>query len=140
MAANPPQASFEFDTPRTIHQVIASYFLALKTYEVTGASPDLWANLWLRLMWIYEDLEAEELALQAAEKARTYFAESLATTARSAAGDQRLYLILAELDLLGQRDVPQFPCGRHHDRRRSRINGWPRTGSGICGLNKGDLR
>ena len=104
VAANPPQASFEFDTPRTIHQVIASYFLAMKTYEVTGASPDLWANLWLRLMWIYEDLEAEELALQAAEKARTYFAESLATTARSAAGDQRLYLILAELDLrLGSR-------------------------------------
>ncbi len=103
-AARPPQATFEFSVPRTIHEAIVSYFLAMKTYEVIGAAPDLWANLWLRMLWIYEDLEEEELARKAAEKARLYFAESLATTARSAGGDQRLYMILGELDLrLGNR-------------------------------------
>jgi uncharacterized protein (DUF2225 family) len=104
VAANPPKASFEFDTPRTLQQVFASYFLAMKTYEAVGAGPELWANLWLRLLWMYEDLEEEEWARKAAEQARKYFAESLATTARSAAGDQRVYLILGELDLrLGDR-------------------------------------
>jgi uncharacterized protein (DUF2225 family) len=97
--ANPGGAAFEFSVPRTIHEAIISYYLAMRTYEVIGASSDLWGNLWLRLVWIYEDLGARELALQAAEKARMYFAESLSTTARSAAGDQRLYLILGELDL-----------------------------------------
>ncbi len=99
ITAHPPQGTFEFSVPRTIHESISAYYLAMKTYEVIGASPDLWANLWLRLLWIYEDLGAADLARQAAEKARLYFAESLATTTRSAAGDQRLYLILGELDL-----------------------------------------
>lgn len=96
---NPPSDSFIFDLPRTIHQVITSYYLAMASFETVGASLEQWANLWLRLVWIYEDLEQEELMLNAAEKAKGYFAEALSTTSRSPAGDQAIYLILGELAL-----------------------------------------
>lgn len=96
---NPPSESFEFDGQRSLHQVITSYYLTTATFEKVGAPSDLWANLWLRLVWIYEDLGANDLALEAAEKSRQYFEEAMSTSARSAAGDQQLYLILGELDL-----------------------------------------
>ncbi len=100
---NPPAGSFAFDVPRTIHQVITSYYLAMASFERVGASLEQWANLWLRLVWIYEDLGQGELALQATEKAQHYFSEAMATTSRSSSGDQALYLILGELALrLGQ--------------------------------------
>ena len=97
--AAPPSDAFEFEVPRTIQQVITSYYLAMKTFETVGASPDLWGNLWLRLVWMYDDLGAEELAKEAAQKARDYFGEAMSTISRSAAGDQQLYMILGELDL-----------------------------------------
>ncbi len=100
---NPPGAPFAFDVPRTIHQVITSYYLAMNSFERVGASIEQWANLWLRLVWIYEDLDQPELALEASVKAQQYFSESLSTKSRSSAGDQQLYLILGELALrLGQ--------------------------------------
>lgn len=100
---NPSDTSFVFDVPRTVHQVITSYYLAMNSFERVGASLEQWANLWLRLVWIYEDLEQGELALQASVKAQHYFSEALSTKSRSSAGDQQLYLILGELDLrLGQ--------------------------------------
>ena len=94
-----PAEVFEFDPVRTIHQVICSYYLAMSTFEAIGAIPDLWANLWLRLLWIYEDLGDEERALHAAGKARDYFVAAMAQTARSVSGDQQLYIILGELNL-----------------------------------------
>lgn len=100
---NPPETPFAFDVPRTIHQVITSYYLAMNSFERVGASLEQWANLWLRLVWIYEDLDQDELVLQASGKAQHYFSESLSTKSRSSAGDQQLYLILGELALrLGQ--------------------------------------
>lgn len=106
--ANPLTESFEFSAPRTIQEVITSYYLTMKTFETIGASPDLWGNIWLRLVWIYEDLEATELALKAAQKARDYFNEAMSTTTRSAAGDQQLYLILGELELRLGNDSEAF--------------------------------
>ncbi len=96
---NPPAEPFVFDVPRTIHQVITSYYLAMASFERVGASLEQWANLYLRLVWIYEDLGQEELARSAAEKAREYFAAAMSTTSRSPSGDQALYLILGELAL-----------------------------------------
>ncbi|HHY14738.1 MAG TPA: DUF2225 domain-containing protein, partial [Firmicutes bacterium] len=99
---SPAAFSFAFDGQRTVQQVITSYYLAMRTFEVVGASPEQWANLWLRLVWIYEDLKEEQLALEAAEKARNYFAEAMSTTARSAAGDQQLYILLGEFSAPAQ--------------------------------------
>ena len=96
---HPPQSSFVFDGQRTLNQVITSYYLALNTFEVVKATPEQWANLWLRLVWIYEDLNEEALAKKAAENAYRYFSEAMSTTSRSAAGDQQLYIIMGELDL-----------------------------------------
>lgn len=96
---NPPQDPFAFDVPRTIDQAISSYYLAMKSFETIGATLEQWANLWLRLVWIYEDLGEKELALTAAEKAKHYFSEAMSTTSRSESGDQALCLILGELAL-----------------------------------------
>ena len=106
---DPPRASFEFEVPRTYHQVITSYYLAMVTFETVGATQDQWANLWLRLVWIYEDLGQDDLAMKAAGKAREYFAKALSTISRSAAGDQQLYLILGELDLRLGKTGDAFP-------------------------------
>lgn len=96
--------SFAFDTPRTIDQVITSYYLAMASFERVGATLEQWANLWLRLVWIYEDLGQDELARNAAEQAQKYFSEAMSTKSRSSAGDQALYLVLGELALrLGER-------------------------------------
>ena len=95
----PPAMSFAFDMPRTIHQVITSYYLAMASFERVGATLEQWANLWLRLVWIYEDLGQGELALKAAKKAQHYFSEAMSTKSRSSAGDQALYLVLGELAL-----------------------------------------
>lgn len=90
---------FEFDGVRTIDQVLSAYYLAMETFETMGATLEQWANLWLRLAWIYEDLEDEARNVEATQKALAYFTESMSQTARSAAGDQQLYIILAELNL-----------------------------------------
>lgn len=105
---HPPQGSFTFDVQRTLDQVITSYYLALETFEVVRATPEQWANLWLRLVWIYEDLGEEQLAKTAAENAYKYFSESMSTTARSATGDQQLYIIMGELDLRLNRSGDAF--------------------------------
>jgi uncharacterized protein (DUF2225 family) len=96
---SPPEQSFAFDVPRTMHQVITSYYLAMLSFEQVGASLEQWANLWLRLVWIYEDLGEKELSLDAAAQAQQYFSEAMSTKSRSSSGDQALYLILGELAL-----------------------------------------
>jgi len=96
---NPPKGGFEFDAQRSINQVLESYYLTIRSFNATDATCEQWANLWLRLLWIYEDLDEKELAFEAAKKSRDHFAEAMSTVARSAAGDQQLYIILAELDL-----------------------------------------
>ncbi|NLJ81474.1 MAG: DUF2225 domain-containing protein [Firmicutes bacterium] len=96
---NPPGESFVFDGLRTMHQVIVSYYLAARSFEILGANDTQWANLWLRLVWIYEDLKQKSLMREAAKKSLHYFQEAMSKTVRSAAGDQQLYIIMAELSL-----------------------------------------
>ncbi|HHY10748.1 MAG TPA: DUF2225 domain-containing protein [Firmicutes bacterium] len=96
---NPGTETFVFDVQRTYQQVILSYYLALRTFEIVEATPEQWANLWLRLVWIYEDLEAEDLMEEAAENSLKYFEQAMTKTARSATGDQQLYIIMGELSL-----------------------------------------
>ena len=62
-----------------------------------------WGNIWLRLVWLYEDRECAELKQYAAQQALKFFDEAMSTTWRSEAGDQKLYVIMGELCLrLGQ--------------------------------------
>lgn len=96
---NPPQAGFEFDAQRSIQQVLESYYLTMYSFEAVNATCEQWANLWLRLLWIYEDLGEKKLALEAAQKSKEHFIEAMSTVARSAAGDQQLSIIIGELDL-----------------------------------------
>lgn len=96
---NPSTDTFVFDGQRTFHQVILSYYLALRTFEIVEATPEQWANLWLRLVWLYEDLGEEDLMQEAAENALGYFEKAMSQTSRSVAGDQQLYIIMGELSL-----------------------------------------
>ena len=105
---NPIADSFKFDERRTLHQVFLSYYLALRTYKITEATPQQWGNIWLRLVWLYEDNECTELIKYAAEQALKYFDEAMSTTWRSEAGDQKLYVIMGELCLRLDRNEEAF--------------------------------
>lgn len=64
-----------YSTPRTINQVFDAYYLALKLYNLIQASHDKLGYLWLRLNWLYEDVDAEELSHKASFKAMTHLQE-----------------------------------------------------------------
>lgn len=91
--------SFTFSPRRTLDEVFLSYYLTLNTFNLVEAAPHLFGNLWMRLVWLYEDCDQPEWAADAAEKALQYFQESLVSGRWSDAGDQRLYIIMAELHL-----------------------------------------
>lgn len=95
----PLKGTFQFSTNRTLQEVFLSYFLVLRTLEFMSAPPVQFGNIWLRLLWLYEDLEEHQWAKQAAEKALAYFDEAIVSGVRSDAGDQRLFIIMAELCL-----------------------------------------
>ena len=95
----PLKGQFQFSSNRTLQEVFLSYFLVLRTFEFMNAPPAQFGNMWLRLLWLYEDLGDQRWARQAAEKALAYFNEAVMTGLRSDAGDQKLFLIMAELSL-----------------------------------------
>ncbi len=91
--------SLTFSPRRTLNEVFSSYYLALKTYEAVGALPQQFGNLWMRLVWLYEDANCNQWVDKAAENSLAYFEEALITSERSEAGDQKLYILMAELNL-----------------------------------------
>lgn len=96
---------FEYSSRRTLSEVFAAYYLSLYTFDLMEAAPQLYGNLWMRLVWLYEDCGEPEWALEAAAKALNYFEEALLSGRRSDAGDQQLYIIMAELNLrLGKKE------------------------------------
>jgi uncharacterized protein (DUF2225 family) len=101
----PLKGDFQFSASRTLQEVFLSYFLVLRTLEFMGAPAVQFGNTWLKLLWLYEDMGEQNWAQQAAEKALAYFEEAIVSGRRSDEGDQRLFLIMAELCLrLGKRD------------------------------------
>lgn len=101
----PLKGTFQFSANRTLQEVFLSYFLVLRTFEMMGAPPAQFGNVWLRLLWLYEDMGEQEWASRAAEKALAYFEKAIVSGVRSDTGDQRLFLIMAELCLrLGKRN------------------------------------
>ena len=84
-----------------INQVFASYYLSL--YLVKGAVTDKMqeAKLWLRLAWLYEDVNDAELSKMAAENALALYKNMYHTSRRQTTveQDQRLTMLLGELCL-----------------------------------------
>jgi DNA-binding NarL/FixJ family response regulator/uncharacterized protein (DUF2225 family) len=84
---------------RNIDQVFTAYYLALFWLNGTTTNKLLEGKLWLRLTWLYEDVNDPELSKLAAEKAlasyKDFYQNNRAQT--SIEQDQRLRILLAEL-------------------------------------------
>lgn len=86
---------------RNIDQVFTSYYLALYWLKEVAADNQREGKLWLRLAWLYEDVNDLELSKRASEKALTLY-KDLYHNSRSKTTveqDQRLTMLLAELCL-----------------------------------------
>ena len=51
---------FEFSNPRKIGEVFVSYYLMLQSLQVGKSDPAGLAKVWLRLSWLYDDVQDEE--------------------------------------------------------------------------------
>ncbi|HKM17637.1 MAG: DUF2225 domain-containing protein [Firmicutes bacterium] len=97
---------FQFSPRRTLDEVFLAYYLALNTFGLANAAPEQFGNLWMRLVWLYEDAEAQEWVEHAVQQALQHFEKALVSGRRSDAGDQKLYILIAELhQRLGQREA-----------------------------------
>ena len=89
----------EFSAQRNIDQVFTSYYLAL--YWLKGITTDKLqeGKLWLRLAWLYEDVNDLELSKMASEKALTLYKDLYNNSRRQTTveQDQRLTMLLGEL-------------------------------------------
>ncbi len=91
-----------FSTPRKIEEVLMAYYLTLHILN-SAKKPDVTkiAKVWLRLSWLYNDIQDEDNYKEATSKALEYFKESYYNGNRntSAEQEQRLTLLLGELSL-----------------------------------------
>ncbi|MGE5403515.1 MAG: DUF2225 domain-containing protein, partial [Candidatus Saccharibacteria bacterium] len=94
------QISFSFSQPRTIDEVLIAYYLILHWLE--SAKPDVngLAKIWLRLAWLYRDLQEEEPARLATDQAYDYYKQTYEKSrGLSQEQEQRLAILLGELSL-----------------------------------------
>ena len=83
---------------RTVDEVFAMYYLALKSAEAYSAPLANFSKLWIQLSWLYEDCGDEKLHKMATEQALKYYEQfRYESTKLSDEEEQRLCLVLAEL-------------------------------------------
>ncbi|MGE5416040.1 MAG: DUF2225 domain-containing protein [Acidobacteriota bacterium] len=91
---------FSFSQPRTIDQVLMAYYLVLHWLETTAPDANSLAKVWLRLAWLYRDLQEEEPAHLATDQAYEYFKQTYEKgRGLSQEQEQRLAILLGELSL-----------------------------------------
>ncbi len=71
----------EIPVIRSIDQVIKSYYLAKLCNQLSENNVLTNAKIMLRLYWLYQDLDAEELQLEAANEALKYYDQYVSTAA-----------------------------------------------------------
>lgn len=96
---NPVNGKFQFSNNRSLNEVFKAYYLTLHTYEQINVADQQLGNLWLRLVWLYEDAKCDQWVKYAAKEALAKFEKALVSGWRSEAGDQKLYVVMAELSL-----------------------------------------
>ena len=86
----------------SLTQVLTGYYLTLYWFQQTP-TPDFTklGNLWLRLSWLYNDVQEAEMSIAATKKALGYFINHLedSTVKTTNAQDQYFYLLVGELSL-----------------------------------------
>jgi hypothetical protein len=98
---------FQFSTPRTVDEVILSYYMAIFIADYYEPDPNVYAKLWLQLSWIYEDLDDAESQRYAVDKSLSFYNKLYydTTVIKNAEDEQKCCLVMAELNLLlGDRD------------------------------------
>jgi|GEM_PF-515997 len=94
--------NISFSNPRKLDEVLNSFYLALQILYL-ARKPDLSkiAKIWLRLSWLYGDVDDKDMYHLATEKAVECFKETYYNGMRNTSEDQeqRLALLLGELSL-----------------------------------------
>ncbi|MGE5380941.1 MAG: DUF2225 domain-containing protein [Methylocystaceae bacterium] len=92
---------FKFTAPRTMDQVMASYYLNLQTLQFMKVDQVRLAKIWLRLAWLYQDAGDEQLSLVATDKALAGFSDGYYNSRRDSGveQDQRLCCLMGEMAL-----------------------------------------
>lgn len=90
-----------FSSPRKIDEVFTSYYMILQTLQVGKVESSKTAKIWLRLSWLYSDVEDEEMYKYTTGKALEAYNDSYFNTRRntSVEQDQHLTILLGELCL-----------------------------------------
>jgi hypothetical protein len=90
-----------FSSPRKIDEVFLAYYLMLQTLQIGKQDPSKNAKVWLRLAWLYDDVDDQEMMDIASQNALEMFKDSFFNQRRdtSIEQDQRLSLLLGELSL-----------------------------------------
>lgn len=98
---NLPQHALRFSNPRRIEEVLSSYHLAIQWLEILGGEPEKLGRAWLRLSWLYQDLNDQEKSDMARRKAFEHFKAAYQDYSGpiSVQQEQQLALILGELAL-----------------------------------------
>jgi hypothetical protein len=97
----------DFSSPRRIDEVFTAYYMILQTLQVGKVDPSKTAKIWLRLSWLYSDVQDDEMYALTSQKALEAYSDSYFNARRntSVEQDQRLTLLLGELSLrLGQKE------------------------------------
>ncbi|MEN6462658.1 MAG: DUF2225 domain-containing protein [Syntrophomonas sp.] len=90
-----------FSSPRNLNEVFTAYYLALNNLKTSKPDSARIANVWLRLSWLYNDAEDQEMFDYASTCALDNFQESYYGSQRNASleQDQKLTLLMGELSL-----------------------------------------
>lgn len=90
-----------FSSPRKIDEVFTSYYMILQTLQAEKVDSIKTAKIWLRLSWLYSDVEDEEMYNYTTEKALEAYSDSYFNTQRNTTieQDQHLTILLGELCL-----------------------------------------
>ena len=95
------KVKIQFSTPRKIDEVFVSYYLMLQSLQIANNDPAAPAKVWLRLSWLYNDVQDEEMFKFASQKALDMFKDSYYNGCRdsSVEQEQRLSMLIGELSL-----------------------------------------
>ncbi|HAA09542.1 MAG TPA: hypothetical protein DCD98_07240, partial [Syntrophomonas sp.] len=61
------KVKLQFSNPRKIDEVFASYYLMLQYLQMSTQDPSAGAKVWLRLSWLYYDVQDEEMYIYASQ-------------------------------------------------------------------------
>jgi len=84
---------------RTVDEAILSYYLNIDCLKSTSADPLRFANAWIRLHWLYNDLKNRDFAKTTAAKAMYYYSRYAELSAKTMIESDRMRLnaILGEM-------------------------------------------